>query len=335
MDLIRQHGSALGPNIVMVVGYNEFADEWADSVDTTLDAFERIGVERVFWLTMIGHHPYLKMNDELRAAAEKHPKLTVVDWYAHSRNHPDWFQDDGLHLGGVGAQAMARLIRRKLLDARRRGAAGCREDGDAAGRAARKVLHALGSRRSRGVARTHGRSPDGSRWDSTCVHPASSGECAARAARPVRVHRPGEGRDRPDRHSQARASPSLERRQRALPDRHLRDLLPDRSAAVVGVDAAPAGVAGLDPARELRLLRVVGLAVRPLARRLDGRQPRARRRDPPARSRVRARKALLAVAVAFDLGLLGYFKYAGFFVSSAENTLSSLGLGGCVLDRRT
>ena len=41
---------------------------------------------------------------------------------------------------------------------------------------------------------------------------------------------------------------------------------------------------------------------------------------------VRARKALLAAAVAFDLGLLGYFKYAGFFVSSAENTLSSLGL---------
>jgi alginate O-acetyltransferase complex protein AlgI len=41
---------------------------------------------------------------------------------------------------------------------------------------------------------------------------------------------------------------------------------------------------------------------------------------------VRSRKALLASAVAFDLGLLGYFKYAGFFVSSAENTLSSLGL---------
>jgi hypothetical protein len=117
MDLIRQRGSALGPNIVMVVGYNEFADQWADAVDTTLDAFERIGVERVFWLTMIGHYPYLKMNDELRAAAEKHPKLTVVDWYGHSKSHPEWFQDDGLHLGGIGSQAMARLIRRTLVDA--------------------------------------------------------------------------------------------------------------------------------------------------------------------------------------------------------------------------
>jgi hypothetical protein len=117
MDLIKQYGSALGPNIVMVVGYNEFADQWADAVDKTLDAFERIGVDHVFWLTMIGHMPYLKMNDELKAAAEKHPKLTVVDWYVYSRNHPDWFQDDGLHLGGIGAQAMATLIRKKLLDA--------------------------------------------------------------------------------------------------------------------------------------------------------------------------------------------------------------------------
>ncbi|HVS85889.1 MAG TPA: MBOAT family protein [Gaiellaceae bacterium] len=34
----------------------------------------------------------------------------------------------------------------------------------------------------------------------------------------------------------------------------------------------------------------------------------------------------LALAVAFDLGLLGYFKYAGFLVSSVENGLTRLGL---------
>jgi alginate O-acetyltransferase complex protein AlgI len=41
---------------------------------------------------------------------------------------------------------------------------------------------------------------------------------------------------------------------------------------------------------------------------------------------VRPRKALLGLAVAFNLGLLGYFKYAGFLVSSAENALGRLGL---------
>ena len=38
------------------------------------------------------------------------------------------------------------------------------------------------------------------------------------------------------------------------------------------------------------------------------------------------RKLILGVAVAFDLGLLGYFKYAGFLVSSAENALTRVGL---------
>src|SRR5436305_14534196 len=38
---------------------------------------------------------------------------------------------------------------------------------------------------------------------------------------------------------------------------------------------------------------------------------------------VPARKAFLTLAIAFDLGLLAYFKYAGFFVSSADNLLGS------------
>ena len=43
-------------------------------------------------------------------------------------------------------------------------------------------------------------------------------------------------------------------------------------------------------------------------------------------SQRQARKVLLGLAVAFNLGLLGYFKYAGFLVSSAENALSRVGL---------
>jgi alginate O-acetyltransferase complex protein AlgI len=45
------------------------------------------------------------------------------------------------------------------------------------------------------------------------------------------------------------------------------------------------------------------------------------------RSRTeRARKLLLVGAVGFDLGLLAYFKYAGFLVSSTENTFSAVGV---------
>ena len=46
--------------------------------------------------------------------------------------------------------------------------------------------------------------------------------------------------------------------------------------------------------------------------------------DPPG---YRLRKPLMAVAVAFNLGLLGVFKYYGFFIDSFNTALRRLGLG--------
>src|SRR4029453_4301164 len=40
-----------------------------------------------------------------------------------------------------------------------------------------------------------------------------------------------------------------------------------------------------------------------------------------------ARKRALTIAIAFDLGLLGVFKYLGFFVSELDGALDSIGLG--------
>ena len=48
-------------------------------------------------------------------------------------------------------------------------------------------------------------------------------------------------------------------------------------------------------------------------------------------SAVRARKAFLAGAVAFDVGLLGYFKYANFFLTSADNLLGTSWLANVTL----
>ena len=44
--------------------------------------------------------------------------------------------------------------------------------------------------------------------------------------------------------------------------------------------------------------------------------------------RRRLRKTWLTAAVAFDLGLLAYFKYAGFFVSSVDNALARICVAG-------
>jgi hypothetical protein len=111
-------GSKLGPNVVVAVGYNDFADQWAGNVEDALNAFASAGVKHVWWLTLrAAHHPYVGMNDQLAAAAQKHPELTVIDWNAYSRSHPDWFQGDGVHLLRAGADAMATLVHRSLLSA--------------------------------------------------------------------------------------------------------------------------------------------------------------------------------------------------------------------------
>jgi alginate O-acetyltransferase complex protein AlgI len=50
-----------------------------------------------------------------------------------------------------------------------------------------------------------------------------------------------------------------------------------------------------------------------------------------AASNLRARKGLLASALAFDLGLLAYFKYANFFLSSVDNVVGTSWLVNVVL----
>jgi hypothetical protein len=105
----------VGSTVVVEVGYNDFEDPFADSVEASLQALKKAGAVRVLWLTLRADRTsYLSMNDVIRAAATRHPEMTVVDWNLFSRSHPDWFQDDGLHLDDVGALMMATLVHRSL-----------------------------------------------------------------------------------------------------------------------------------------------------------------------------------------------------------------------------
>jgi len=118
VQLVKMMGSKLGPNVVVCVGYNDFEDQYATNIETALDAMKAAGVKHVWWLTLrAAHHPYINMNDDIVNAAKSHPEMDVIDWNVYSRSHPDWFQDDGLHLLAPGAEAMAGLIHQTLLDA--------------------------------------------------------------------------------------------------------------------------------------------------------------------------------------------------------------------------
>jgi lysophospholipase L1-like esterase len=118
VQLIKKLGPAIGPTVVIAVGYNDFADHYAGEIDDTLAALDAANVKNIFWLTLrAAHHPYINMNDEINAAAAKHPGMTVIDWNVYSRSHPDWFQADGIHLVEAGSEAMAGLIHDKLVAA--------------------------------------------------------------------------------------------------------------------------------------------------------------------------------------------------------------------------
>jgi len=118
VDLVHSLGSKIGPVVVVAVGYNDFENEYAGEIQTALADLKAVGVQRVFWLTLrASRHPYLSMNDDIEAAAQQDPEMTVIDWNVYSRSHPDWFQPDGIHLVAGGSEAMATLIHNALLAA--------------------------------------------------------------------------------------------------------------------------------------------------------------------------------------------------------------------------
>ena len=47
----------------------------------------------------------------MRAFAQAHPdQVTIIDWFAYSGGHSDWFAPDKLHLTTAGAQGFAQMI---------------------------------------------------------------------------------------------------------------------------------------------------------------------------------------------------------------------------------
>jgi hypothetical protein len=116
IELIHSLGSGLGQTVIVAVGYNDYQDEYAAEIEDALAALKAEGVQHVLWATLRAtDHSYLTMNDDIRAAAAKHPEMTVADWNLYSRSHPDWFVGDGPHLYGYGAHAMATLFHKALV----------------------------------------------------------------------------------------------------------------------------------------------------------------------------------------------------------------------------
>jgi hypothetical protein len=117
LELVEARGRALGPVVVIDVGYNDWAAVY--DVDRVMKALKRSGVRRVIWTTLreAGSNSsiYAQSNARIRKARRSWKNtLVVADWNAYSRGKP-WFREDGLHLTTSGAMGLARLLRPLVL----------------------------------------------------------------------------------------------------------------------------------------------------------------------------------------------------------------------------
>jgi hypothetical protein len=117
LQVVGAQGRALGPVVVVNVGYNDWAAVY--DVDRVMRALKGAGVKRVIWVTLreAGGNAsiYADSNARIRSAAKRwRNRLVVADWNAYSRGKP-WFREDGLHLTTAGALGLARLLRPLVL----------------------------------------------------------------------------------------------------------------------------------------------------------------------------------------------------------------------------
>jgi len=114
LQVIGAQGRALGPVVVINVGYNDWVAVY--QVDRVMRGLRAAGVKTAIWVTLRETMSnYAQSNARIRSAARRWKKrLVVADWNAYSRGKP-WFREDGLHLTTSGAMGLARLLRPLVL----------------------------------------------------------------------------------------------------------------------------------------------------------------------------------------------------------------------------
>jgi hypothetical protein len=116
LDTIRSLGNALGPILIVDVGYNDDSGGYGSGIDQIMRTALAHGVREVIWLTLrdFGNYAstYQATNDAIDQAAHRWPQLRIADWNAYSAGKL-WFADD-VHPNPTGAVALAPFLRSYL-----------------------------------------------------------------------------------------------------------------------------------------------------------------------------------------------------------------------------
>ncbi|GAA0850463.1 hypothetical protein GCM10008915_63540 [Bifidobacterium pullorum subsp. gallinarum] len=96
-----------GGIIIIGLGTNgAFSKKDLDSLLRPLDSAKQI----VLVNTRVPRDWEQNVNDMLAKAAAENPKVTLVDWYSASKDHPEYFRSDSVHLEPEGAAAYTSML---------------------------------------------------------------------------------------------------------------------------------------------------------------------------------------------------------------------------------
>ncbi len=115
LDEVQDTKTALGTSVVILVGYNDYEDQYGKDAGAVMRALVTRDVKRVLWLTLTEERSsWVRMNDDLRATAKAWPQLEVLDWKQAA--DPSWFGAGDIHLTYAGAVGLASYVNAALVE---------------------------------------------------------------------------------------------------------------------------------------------------------------------------------------------------------------------------
>jgi hypothetical protein len=101
----------LGDTVIVHLGTNDGINQ--SGYDAMMKALA--GVARVYVVTIRVKATFQGSANQIIAANQgRYPNVHMIDWFAYSTGHPEWFYDDMTHLRPVGAAAYADLVKRTI-----------------------------------------------------------------------------------------------------------------------------------------------------------------------------------------------------------------------------
>ena len=106
LDSIKQSGQ-LGDIVIVVLGMNGAIND--GQIEQMMSVADK---KDVYWINNRAEgRPWIEPNNSvLKQESRNYKNLHVVDWYAASNSHPDWFADDGTHPMDIGINELVSII---------------------------------------------------------------------------------------------------------------------------------------------------------------------------------------------------------------------------------